>query len=320
MSLNGVTPPPQQQGGLGALSGLLKGVMGGGQPQPQAPMQLSGGQPQPPMGGQPQAPMGGAPQPAPQPQGQPQGGGGVPPQFQTAAQQLDFPTLTKSLAQMPGMTPQRLMAALSALQPYMNLQSQLNFKQIQERVMLQNAQSGSVRAGAAQENADTNAATRPIMAGASKERADTGAKNEASLEKTREAKIGIDQAKLDQGGQHLQLIEKAATSKDVATAETNYRQLINIRANALLAAQGDTEDATVKGLDAQIATADKRVQELHAATPTSGGKRTGKVTVSDKPAPEGGDTTQGAPKAGDVMQGYRFKGGDPAKKENWEKV
>ncbi len=28
---------------------------------------------------------------------------------------------------------------------------------------------------------------------------------------------------------------------------------------------------------------------------------------------------QGAPKAGDVHDGYRFKGGDPSKKENWEK-
>ena len=26
------------------------------------------------------------------------------------------------------------------------------------------------------------------------------------------------------------------------------------------------------------------------------------------------------PKTGDVIKGYKFKGGDPSKKENWEKV
>jgi hypothetical protein len=33
-----------------------------------------------------------------------------------------------------------------------------------------------------------------------------------------------------------------------------------------------------------------------------------------------GGGTVGAPRAGTIQGGYRFKGGDPAKQENWEKV
>jgi hypothetical protein len=33
-----------------------------------------------------------------------------------------------------------------------------------------------------------------------------------------------------------------------------------------------------------------------------------------------GESKASPPKAGDVMDGYKFKGGDPSKKENWEKV
>jgi hypothetical protein len=33
-----------------------------------------------------------------------------------------------------------------------------------------------------------------------------------------------------------------------------------------------------------------------------------------------GESIKSGPKAGDIVQGYRFKGGDPSKKENWELV
>ena len=43
------------------------------------------------------------------------------------------------------------------------------------------------------------------------------------------------------------------------------------------------------------------------------------TTPTAKPA-QAGATQAGAPKAGDVDGGYRFKGGDPADSKNWEKV
>jgi hypothetical protein len=45
---------------------------------------------------------------------------------------------------------------------------------------------------------------------------------------------------------------------------------------------------------------------------------TGLLGGSDMAAPAPAAPT-GAPKAGEIRKGYRFKGGDPAKRENWEK-
>ena len=148
MSMSGVQSPPQQPQGLG---GMLQSIFRGGQQQqPGPPMQPAGGMPQQPQGGgmppQGQLPMGGAPQqpqaPMQAPQGQPQGGG-VPPQLQAAAQHLDFSTLTNTLAKAPGMTPERLMGALSALAPYMNMQSQNDYKMAMLQVQKQNANTRS---------------------------------------------------------------------------------------------------------------------------------------------------------------------------------
>ena len=256
MSMNGVQPQQQPQGGLGALGALL----GGGKPpqQPGAPMQLQGAMPQqaPPQMAQAQ--------PMQPPGAQPQGGG-VPPQLQAAAQHLDFSTLTNTLAKAPGMTPERLMAALSALSPYMNMQSQLDFKKIQEQALLQNAGSRRESADAAMKNADTNAATKPIIAGATKEKADASVQNTEDLIKNRDAKAGVDQEKLAQGKRHLDLIEKAGAAKDRASVELNYRGLQTARANALLAAHGDENDATVKGIDEQLKLANQTLQRMRDA-------------------------------------------------------
>jgi hypothetical protein len=56
------------------------------------------------------------------------------------------------------------------------------------------------------------------------------------------------------------------------------------------------------------------------------GPSTGSGGTSDMPGPKAQEAAPkstavpGAPKAGDVMDGYKFKGGDPADKANWEKV
>lgn len=318
MGMSGVASPQQQQGGLGGLGALLKGAMGGGQPQaqPGPPMQLAGGNPATAM--PPQA----APQQA-QPM-QPQGGQAqqVPPQFQQAAQMLDFNTLTNTLAKTPGMTPERLMGALSALQPFMNTQAQMDHKKFMEQVALMNAGSTAKRA-------DTYATTEPIKADASAKRAETGAKNEASLEASRAGRLEIDQAKLDQGAKHLQMLEKAAGARDKAGAERYFTQLNGVRANAMIAAHGDANDPTVKGIDEQIKVASARLQELQAAPSEHPagweGKDKGRaeplVATPTPEKPKGKVSVDGgAPKAGDVMEGYKFKGGDPSKKENWEKV
>ena len=307
MSLSGVTPPAAQPQGLGALGGLLQGVMGGRQtatpqampqPQQQAALQAAASQPQ-----QQATP---------------------PPQLQAAAFHLDFPTLTKALAQMPGMTPERLMGALSSLQPYMNTQAKIDFQNAMIPIRRE-------QADAAMSRANTYGQTAPIMAGASAQRAATGAANEASLEGARANRIQVDQAKLDQGQRHLEQIDRSAAAKDLAGAELNYRALQTSRANAVLAAHGDENDPTVKGIDEQVSLAKAKLAELRAmpSQHPNGweGKSTGRAEpeVAQPMKPKGkvsvdNGAAPSAPKPGDVMQGYRFKGGDPSKKENWEKV
>ena len=260
MSMNGITPPQQPQG----LGGMLQNIFRGGQQpqqpqQPGPPMQLAGSMPaqgQPPMGGAPQQPQ------APMQGGAPPQGGGVPPQLQAAAQHLDFSTLTNTLAKAPGMTPERLMGALSALQPYMNMQSQNDYKMAMLQVQRQNADSRATSAGAAKENADTNRDYKPRMAGVAEQNADVKQDNAASLIGSRDAKAGVDQEKLAQGKRHLDLIEQAGRVKDRASVELNYRGLQTARANALLAAHGDESDATVKGIDEQLKFANQTLQRM----------------------------------------------------------
>lgn len=303
MSLSGVTPAQSQQsqGLLGGLAGMLRG---GAPQQPATPMQLQGAMPQQ-APQQPAAPM--------QLQAQPQQGA-VPPQLANAAWHLDFPTLTKTLAQAPGMTPERLMSALSALQPYMNMQSQNDYKMAMMQIQRQNADT---RAAGERDTSNYHQGMLKIAG----QNADTKQAGQQSLDAYRQGKLGIDQAKIDQAGQHLAQIERAAGMKDLATAESNFRGLQAVRVQARQQV-GTDDDPTVKAIDAQIGEAQKQLDRLRSPTPADkgGAKSTQRVTPAAKPAPEGGATQQGAPKPGDVMQGYRFKGGDPSKKENWEKV
>jgi hypothetical protein len=111
---------------------------------------------------------------------------------------------------------------------------------------------------------------------------------------------------------------------------------------ALNAAQGKEQDRAMKAyLDAQktmrsfeadyvalqngpgASTPEGKAEgeRLRKGADTSGAAKPPGAAASPAPsaAPSGGGTP-GAPKAGEVMQGYRFKGGDPSDKNNWEKV
>jgi hypothetical protein len=65
-------------------------------------------------------------------------------------------------------------------------------------------------------------------------------------------------------------------------------------------------DRRLTTMEAQQGALEGRIKEMY---PGGGGQT----------KPEGSKPT-GAPKKGDVEDGYRFKGGDPAKRESWEKV
>jgi hypothetical protein len=78
---------------------------------------------------------------APQPQGQ----GAPPPQVQAALGQMDFPSIIKALSSQPGMTGSRLIAALDRITPFMNAQTQQQYKTAMLGVAQQRANTSQER-------------------------------------------------------------------------------------------------------------------------------------------------------------------------------
>jgi hypothetical protein len=260
MSQSGVSPPTSVVPGaqpMGGLLGGLKGLLSGGQAPasgapPPAPLGVRGG------GGAPQPPStGGAP-----PQGQPQGA--PPPQAQAAVQRMDFPTLTNTLARQPGMTPQRLMAALSALAPYMNMQAQIDYKQAMMRVAQQNAGSNAVRADAAKETADTGAVVKPGELQEKKDR-------DVGLDANRKARLAIEQQKLKDSEDKRASDEGIKTLSQWQSANKdaeNERQRAVTDLNAAYSNTADPDrEATVEMLKRNLSDANDRIKALHDKRP-----------------------------------------------------
>lgn len=83
----------------------------------------------------------------------------------------------------------------------------------------------------------------------------------------------------------------------------------------------------VKQLDAALTESQRLIKYRLAAMPgmsTAGPGAANRYFPGNEQAPPPPAETpagkQGGPTAGQVEGGYRFKGGDPSKKENWEKV
>lgn len=75
-------------------------------------------------------------------------------------------------------------------------------------------------------------------------------------------------------------------------------------------------DAWMRG---QMHALQPRLEQYRGITAPRG-RRAGGVSASLGGAPAPSPATSGAPAPGTVMQGYRFKGGDPAQQANWERV
>jgi hypothetical protein len=241
--------PGATQFGGGGMLGKLQSMFGGGQGQPQGggappaqpqmsgpsgPSPMAAPQPQarPPMAApQPQAqgatqPQAGAPRPqmgAPQPQGQ----GAPPPQVQAALGQMDFPSIIKALSSQPGMTGSRLIAALDRITPFMNAQTQQQYKTAMLGISQQRANTG---ADSVAERGRHDQATEDI----SQER-------ESRLSGQFKESIGLVKEKLD--------FAKSAKSKDEAQraltdAEREQNRASSLIQNELLYGKDDPDAAT----------------------------------------------------------------------------
>jgi hypothetical protein len=268
---------PQQQGGmlarLGSMFGSMFGGGGGGQGQPQ-------GAPQPPpigRAGPPQMgalpPQGGAPQPPPQPSPQPSPQGGGQPPGGAPITKLDFPTILQ-LFQQKGLTGARLMAALNAVAPMMNLQAQQQYKQAmmsvaQQKIPIeqQRADADTKRAATGAENVDSEVKSRDAASEARKQRLGL----EAQKLKDSEAKAASDAS-------IKTLSQWQSANKD---AENERQRAVSDLNTAYTNTSDPDQEGTIKMLKENLASADARIKALHDARPNV------QDDVGDKPHPTG---------------------------------
>lgn len=316
--------------------------MGGQMPAAGAPQQG----PQPPMPGQAsmprQDPLGGPaigmqpPMPAPpqQPQGMPQGspqGGG---QMQG---QLDWRVIMGKVAQAnPGAPPQVLAAAVTKFLPLMNQQAQMEWKQMQLWLMAQRTEQGQQRLDTQREQGSER---MDIQRGAEERRTEQG------------------QQRLEQGGKRIDLAqerERRIAASNVVRQDQGYQRLEMQKEETLRRREQGDRRIDVTRIRAEIDAAHKRATEVINSYSMMNKLKpeerkallkeqrdaydqdierlrgtTGRSTPeANKPAAEGktgdrvapGTSHPVAPQPGQIQDGYKFKGGDPGKPENWEKV
>ena len=239
---------------------------GGGQGQPQAaPQPPPIGRAGPPTAAPP--PQGGAPQPLPQPS--PQGGAPQPPPIT----KLDFPTILQ-LFQQKGLTGARLMAALNAVAPMMNLQAQQQYKQAmmsvaQQKIPIerQRADADTKRAATGAENVDSEVKSRDAASEARKQRLGL----EAQKLKDSEAKAASDAS-------IKTLSQWQSANKD---AENERQRAVSDLNAAYTNTSDPDQEGTIKMLKENLASADARIKALHDARPNM------QDDVGDKPHPTG---------------------------------
>jgi hypothetical protein len=136
-----------------------------------------------------------------------------------------------------------------------------------------------------------------------------------------QARVEQGQARVEQGAQH---IEDTRAWRDAALAMRQQGMdegVIKTRlsaasqgARAIMAAAAQTGKIIDFDVALNIALAGSERAEDQAR---SVARPTAEPRQSAAPAAK---PPQGPPKPGDVLQGYRFKGGDPASRDSWEKV
>lgn len=340
--------PSQPQGGMqggGGPAPMGPGAMNAGPPQPMQPPR-----PPPQMAPQPMQPPGmggGAPGMQGPPPGPPQGGGM--PSLQgmsglSSAQPrpgaLDWRSLVQAVKQSnPNIKPDVMAEAVNQFLPMMSQQSQQEWRQLslqireqslqdRERQVIMLEQGRNNRFGQGEEGKTTRtgmqqegATARAGMVSGDKQKARDQRQQQFETRETRlqeSLKLREDSTyqRLEQQKQAAAERVKSSNAKQGlaewrAKLDEQYKYLRAKITTSSFAVDKNKQKGLLKELDDQHA-ADIKAMRDQAGQSTPGGG------VQDAPGPKTQDSA--APKAGDVRDGYRFKGGNPADEKSWEKV
>lgn len=318
-------PPPGPGGPQPSPGGGMPGAM------PQAPMQsaaVPGARPmmpQPIQGAQqPSGPGMGTPQPpatAPMP-GQPPGqmpGGGPPGGGMQPQGQLTWQSVVQSVVRAnPGVKdPRVIAAAVDKFIPLMNSQSLMDWRQMQTQFRGFNAETSRERADTTRDQGQ--------------QRIDETVKRDQNIQDrfvTREGRF--DRQAAAKADQQLSMLQMQRQRLGAQIAANKDRTMLG-QWRAVLNAEKAREQTIIQSQSANVpeperkrliaesdAFYDGEIKKLRAQMD---GAEAPKGSMTGKPGEEimGGGSAK-PPKPGDVQDGHKFKGGDPAKKENWEPV
>ena len=117
-------------------------------------------------------------------------------------------------------------------------------------------------------------------------------------------------------GSRLRLLNSVAKVLGVKSGQLNS----NVELQTYLQSLSDPAQS-IQAVEENIANLEAFIQRNLGQTPTQEPKPTPSKGLGKPAAPKetSGRNMSSGPKVGTVADGYRFKGGDPSKKENWEK-
>ena len=240
----------------------------------------------------------------PQGSGQPGQGGQHPAVGQI--QQMSLPQIIQSLRAQPGMTPQKMMAALNQILPVMNAQSQQDYRQVMLGLSAQRNQETQTR--------DTNTQTDRERGLQDREAAQTEKAHEFQ---ERQARIGDEfKQRLDQNEEK---IKASAKKEDREFAYREGKDMVQqqlaatrneIYANSAVITDPKEQARLLKDAASQADAANKRLDTAY------------KASRDQKPATASGSAAANQP--GEITVGgkkFKYKGkGDWNAKENWAAV
>lgn len=128
---------------------------------------------------------------------------------------------------------------------------------------------------------------------------------------------------LEAAAEAMALGDLATYNDQMALAQGKFREPFKAVGGGEATLRGDTGEVAITDLGQAAMAADRALAAQREASAGAQGARADLYGRTDPNRPRGGGKakeTPAPPKAGDIVDGYRFKGGDPGNPNSWEKI